>query len=274
MLVFDNLIMGFDMGASTDVEKDMSSGDGVNHLVVGCVGTKSLKGPELKDFEGPINDKFEKWFNALRKQRAKRKAMNLYGGGMWSAYMDAYDAMSSGSELWVVSAGLGFINGKDEIPGYNVTFKGGKENSVSTSVRKKREWWNMLTDENITSGCSSISELINSLGEDDFLTMVLGRDYYEAVYDDLERVNSGKDKPKADIALVGIKEEFGKYTPRVPKQLEEYVVPYRDYGKLREELDCSMIQVHPRTAERLITNYMKEGDLELDIDGLGDVYGT
>ncbi|OUJ18424.1 hypothetical protein AMET1_1340 [Methanonatronarchaeum thermophilum] len=228
----------------------------MHHLIVNCVGNKTQKGPQIKNYSENILQKPKKWIEDLQNQKYKKRAINLYQGSMWSTYIQAYKKLPEPKQLWIASAGLGLINAEDKVPGYNATFKPNQPNSVAKTQEEKTLWWSQITKNNNTDRANTIAKLTNRLNKNDLLITTMGKHYYQAIYNDLKNIKNTKPK----IGLIGIKKQNG-YIPKIPKHLEKNAIPYTDYRKLRKKLDCSMIQVHPKTTIKTIEYYKKTGKL-------------
>ncbi len=248
----------------------------MKYLIVSCVGTKVVDGPHLRDFQGrTIPELWEAWEEAVRSRAADGAlvpAISVYSGSLWDANLEAYaelQKLGSESQLWIVSAGLGLISGDARIPGYGVTFKPRKEDSVpkdatgQLAVRRNREWWRLLTGVALVDEPRTLSDLFNSLEPEDILVMAMGGDYYSAVYEDLKNA-----RPRGDVVLVGLKRTRWGLAPEIPSQLASKAIPYTDFRALRVSLGCKMTQVHAYTAMELIRHYRTEGDWNLRLNGL------
>jgi len=69
-----------------------------------------------------------------------------------------------------------------------------------------------------------IHELVNSAKSEDVVLITAGSDYYEAVVDDLDKIDTSKDLPK--LAIVGIQRINEHYTPDIPKKIHLFVKAY------------------------------------------------
>ena len=181
--------------------------------------------------------------------------------------MDAFRKINEPAKLWIMSCGYGFINSEEKISGYKATFKPREEDSLYhkgffsciSEDEVKKQWWNLLTKDRIidTNNPRTIHELANRSKEDDKFLIAAGSDYYEAIYDDLSKIDISNNPPK--IALVGIQRSFGGFNPKIPTQLEPFIQSYDNFSQVRELLGCSYIQVHPKSAEYLIEQFYNTG---------------
>lgn len=249
----------------------------MNHLVVSCVGSKTLGGPRLGDIQGEtIVERWSKWQEAVVERVNKgplAEAARVYTGSLWNAYLEVFrEFMQLGDEsrLWVVSAGLGLISGGDNIPGYGATFKQGEEDSVAkdftgqSATKWNRGWWRLLTGAGLVDRPLALSDILGSLEQGEVLMMVMGGDYHSAVYEDLKMARAS-----GQVVLVGFKRTKLGLEPEVPGHLGPSVVPYENYRALRESLGCNMIQVHAYTARELVWHYRLYRNWDLRLEGLG-----
>ena len=253
------------------------------NLVVTCVGSKNYKGPSVRNtiinlarrgIKDDVKELFNEWTNVLTQNIKSSpflyEAKEVYKGAMWNASIDAFNEINEDRQLWIMSCGFGFINSKEKISGYHATFKRRENDSLYDSdyfnrlknIDVTRQWWNVLTGIGIvkTNHPRSIHDLVNNSKPTDTVLIAAGSDYYEAIYDDLNKINVSDKHP--NLALVGIKRLNGKYEPHIPKKLEPYVQSYSNGKQLREFLGCSVIQVQSRSASYLIKQYNETGKLK------------
>jgi hypothetical protein len=258
------------------------------NLVVTCVGSKNYEGPSIKNaivnllhlgIRDDVNELFKEWQKMLVKhmnsQSFSPKARNVYKGAMWSASIDAFNRINGDRQLWIISCGFGFINSEEGISGYHATFKPRENDSLYNSnyfykfidTEVKKRWWNLLYERGIleTNYPKSIHELVNSSGPNDVILIAAGLDYYEAIFDDLSKIEHSKNLPK--LALVGIQRLYEKYKPSIPESLEQYIQSYSDGVKLQKFLKdefgaCNNVQMYPKSARYLIEQYNKTGILQ------------
>jgi hypothetical protein len=263
----------------------LREGECVFNLLVTCVGSKSREGPSIKDVlngllaNGKRNDidaLFTEWKKVLTQQMAApghlTEARWLYKGPLWNASMDAFNKIKQPRNLWVISCGFGLINSGQMLSGYKATFKLRESDSLfdrnffhgSDEDAVKRKWWNLLSQNGIldTSHPRSIHDLVNGSGPEDVVLVAAGKDYYEAIYGDLDRIDTSRNGPK--MAFVGIKRLYRGFEPDVPEKLKPFIQSYSDGIKLREFLGCGGIQIHSKSAEFLIDRYYKTGELKYE----------
>ena len=257
----------------------------VFNLVVTCVGSKNKEGPYIEKAAGNLIKKgvknsisalYNEWTILLEDYMSKEEyltqAEKLYKGPMWNASLDAFDSIEGTRNLWIISCGFGFISARDEVCGYHATFKSGKKfekesiysSGYFTMIKKinvMRSWWDYLTKNNIieTTQPHSIHELVNHSSKDDAVMIVAGKDYYNAIFDDLNQIQISRNLPK--LALIGIKRTQWGFEPEIPTHLSPYIQSYSDGTKLQAFLGCGGIQRHPKSAKYLIEQYNRTGNL-------------
>jgi hypothetical protein len=175
------------------------------NVIITCVAQKNVpKTVSILDEnikEGSVEFVFEQWKKILGGTKLKPvKAADLYMGLLWNRYMDLWGMISGktkNTKLWIISAGHGFIGSEEMIVPYNITFQNPQFDIPSVFSKVKidkskdskrealRKWWKLLTDDKADQKFNSISKLIKSGSEDDKYIIVAGRDYIDAVYDDL-----------------------------------------------------------------------------------------
>lgn len=185
------------------------------HLIVTCVAQKSAKRTVSILSEAissdEIDDVFHQWMYELGKSNlAPIKAKDLYVGQLWNSYLDIWGLLNNrlkNTKLWVISAGHGFISGDAHIVPYNITFQNSKYNTPSIFAKIKinsnayskrqalRRWWELLISTNNYNSPNSISKLTEMASGDDRFILIAGKEYIDAVYDDLRKaINNLKTK--------------------------------------------------------------------------------
>lgn len=257
------------------------------NLIVTCVSDKNYEGPSIqevitylcqKGIKDDVDKLFEEWKRMLIQYRDSSfppEARSVYKKAMWWASIDAFNEIIEDGRLWIISCGFGFINSEEKITGYHATFQTGKKDSLydlkyfqKLNHRDvKKQWWNLLTERGIieTDYPKSIHDLLNKSQSDDAFLLVAGKDYYEAIYDDLSKIEVSERLP--ELAFIGIKSLNGKFHPCIPDILEPYINSYKDWAKLRKFLKekfgkCNNTQVHPKAAQFIIRRYNETGKLK------------
>ncbi|MFC1746019.1 DUF6884 domain-containing protein [Candidatus Riflebacteria bacterium] len=190
------------------------------NLIVTCVSEKkttkchSILDSELK--RGSPKQVFEQWVEILQKSSYKKVvAKELYSGTLWKKCLDIHELVKchiGKCNLWILSAGYGLLNPMEEIIPYDITFQDSKDKipslltkiDYSEIINTKRmvlqSWWELLT-ENSPRNPKTIEELIKNAQKNDFFFFVLGKDYLDAVFQDLKR-GLGWSKDIYKIALI------------------------------------------------------------------------
>lgn len=257
------------------------------NLIVTCVGSKKYEGPTIKDaltslrqkgIRDDVNELFENWkkviFERIKSSNYLPKVHDVYKGSMWKASIEAFEEINEPKQLWIISCGFGLINSKEKITGYHATFKRGEEDCIYNKYyfptlgenEAKRQWWNLLIKKGVvkTGYPKSIHELVNNMGSEDVVMVVAGKDYYEAIFDDLSQIKTEEKQLK--LAFVGIKKENENYYPAIPTLLQPNIISYSDRSELLEFLKgifggCNQIQINPRAAQFVIRRYNKTSKL-------------
>lgn len=248
------------------------------NLVVTCVKSKKCENPKIGGiFEdllrnGIRNDTeklFEEWKSRLT-QHMKRenvhKSSDLYKGAQWKASKKAFEQIRRPRELWIISCGFGFINSEEKISGYCATFGRGEDSIYNRKYFRlqndvKKRWWALLIERGIlvTNHPKSIHELVNESKQDDVVLVVAGKDYYEAIYDDLDKIGDRKNLPK--LAFIST---YPKVT--IPNHLKVFLHLFNSkesQKQLKQKFDCcNKNQVLPNLARCVIEAYYKTGKLE------------
>jgi len=250
---------------------------------VTCVGSKNYEGPSIRNTLDALIERgkknyveglFREWKRTLLQHMHSSptlpEARSIYRGALWNASLEAFKRIQEPCNLWIMSCGFGFINAQEKISGYHATFKTGVEDSLFNSnyfnsMKKenvKKQWWNLLSDQGIieTTYPKSIHELVGSSNSKDVVLISAGSDYYEAIIDDLHKIDASQRLPK--LAFVGIQKMNGNYNPEMPKKLELFIQSYSSGVDLRKFLGCSAIQIHAKSATYLIEQYNRTGKLE------------
>lgn len=118
------------------------------NVIVTCSARKSrtpLPGLCTGDLtESSFESRLAAWVERLRSSDQEKRipARNLYMGDHWSAVKAL---MQEGQEkcvrVWIASAGCGLVTPETALPPYAATFSKRHGDSVATSVREARLWW-------------------------------------------------------------------------------------------------------------------------------------
>ena len=259
------------------------------NLIVTCVGSKKYEGPSIREavlnllgkgIRDDVNELYNEWNRLILKNIESssllRKANEIYKGPMWSASIDAFNEINEPKQLWIISCGFGFINSEEKITGYHATFKPGEKDSVYNKEyfnflgenEVKRQWWSILIKKGMINieRPKSIHELMNNSNPEDIFFVVAGKNYYEAIYDDLNEIKISEKTPK--LVFIGVKRNNGKYDPQIPGKLHAYISSFSNIWKLhnllkKEFRSCNLIQINSRAAQFIIKRYNERGQIQL-----------
>ncbi|EBB4329907.1 hypothetical protein CHZ20_25590, partial [Salmonella enterica] len=97
------------------------------HLITSCTKGKNHQGhvwPTLDiDPKQTPDDAAYAWSNIVDDARSNQAvpALSLYSGNHWSTAKEILNSTRN-LELWIISAGMGFLNSRDRVPSYEATF--------------------------------------------------------------------------------------------------------------------------------------------------------
>jgi Queuine tRNA-ribosyltransferase len=182
------------------------------NLIVTCVSQKkarkvqSIFDPNIET--GPLEKVFQQWIDTIKHSKLKRrKAIDLYKGHLWGANLEGWGIVKNqikDSQLWILSAGYGLIPADEKIIPYDITFQEPRNgipsihSRIEDNTNHKRDniqkWWKLLT-ESTDRTTSSIKSLIDNSNESDYFLMVVGKDYLDAVFNDLDEAIKSSSNP-------------------------------------------------------------------------------
>ncbi len=149
---------------------------------------------------GSAENVFNQWNQIIRSSHLKpRKAIELYKGPLWDSYRDAWGLINNrekAAHFWILSAGYGLIKAEDKIVPYDITFQEHRNGnpSILSKINKginqtkkdvSQNWWELLNSSN-DKHPASIKSLVENSTEDDLFLIILGKDYLDAVFNDLQ----------------------------------------------------------------------------------------
>jgi hypothetical protein len=153
------------------------------------------------------------WLRRLTAETEFHRADHLYKGRAFVTAREA--ARRLGADFGVISAGLGYVAGEAEIPGYDLTIRAGGAASVRSRVAGSfdtRAWWAAIRFGPFAT------DLRKDAAKRPIVMMALSRGYLELIADDL-LVIAGM--PSCGLRL------FGLSLDRVaPEALRRHVMPY------------------------------------------------
>jgi len=190
------------------------------HLIITCVSQKrARKVHSILDSNintGSLDYVFSQWRETLLKSKfKKKKAIELYKGSLWNSFLDAWGVVNNrekDAHLWILSAGYGLISAEEKIVPYDITFQEPRNGAPSiqmkvtgfngTNSRRNllQGWWDHLTKSTILKP-ASLTSLMKESNKDDYFLVVLGKDYLEAIFKDLQKGIKASKNPK-NIAVI------------------------------------------------------------------------
>lgn len=137
------------------------------HLITSCTKGKNHQGhvwPTLDiDPKQTPDDAAYAWSNIVDDARSNQAvpALSLYSGNHWSTAKEILNSTRN-LELWIISAGMGFLNSRDRVPSYEATFH---------QVPFRHDlWWKAITKSlGKHNRCATISQLMQSSPNDEYL---------------------------------------------------------------------------------------------------------
>jgi hypothetical protein len=163
-------------------------------LVAACSQRKHIRAEaalSLASVASAPDDRVREWRRRLARIPAPRQsAQDTYAGDHWHAVLDAYklaSAYSSGTELWVISAGYGLIPSDKRIKAYSATFATGNPDSVwrgrrdGERIERLQKWWHGLAHQ------VALEELLPTRGGGSML-IAAGAAYLTALDGDIDRL--------------------------------------------------------------------------------------
>lgn len=190
-------------------------------LITTCTNRKRESVPtELKASSlptGPQSTVLKEWHSRISASVPVGPASRVYCGRGFSEASRAHSEISG--DLWIISAGLGLISEKTNIPSYNITVT----NSGSDSILKKlnghqfifSEWWRDL---NLLNGTPNpISQLVRR-NHDQLFVIGLSRSYAKLIECDLLQL---RDIDLQRVRLIGL-----SLHPALDPVLHGLIMPY------------------------------------------------
>lgn len=190
-------------------------------VITSCTKRKRrLPGPSMgavPPTQGDLATFATAWTTWLRSQPTGPTAADYYCGTGFSCARRA--AHESKGRLYVVSAGLGLVDGSEPVVDYELTVTSGAEGSLANLLRSAgasaTEWWASL---NKASGLvDPLSALVRS--HNGLALIALPSVYCELVRADLSRLS-----PSEASRLRIFTSELGARS--IPEELQSFVMPY------------------------------------------------
>lgn len=173
------------------------------HLIVTCTRRKTLPaGETVFPDEDDAGKAYGTWLERLTKAGSASHpvtAGGLYTGQHWNRAAAA--AARAGAELWIISAGLGFLHTSDRVVPYDATF--------ASMPCCHRTMWERLTARPPTQRrCPSLTALMRDRPHDRFI-VAASPAYLQAVEDDLYAGREALASP-AQLTIVSSKGYRGR----------------------------------------------------------------
>jgi len=163
-----------------------------------------------------LNSTADQWANEIKLTEPSKQVIELYCGRGFSEFKKACESLGE-PESFVISAGLGLVNGNDFVPNYNLTIAPGTENSILKGAEfSALEWWQAI-NERRNSTTTPISDLIteNNIG---LVLIGVSKPYLSFISAELEALT---DQNLANVRLIGPVNNDG-----IPDKLKQILMPY------------------------------------------------
>lgn len=209
------------------------------HLITSCTKGKNHQSdiwPTLGiDSNQTPEDAAYAWSNIVDAARRNQAvpALSLYSGNHWSTAKDILKS-NRNLELWVISAGMGFLNSRDQVPSYEATFH---------QVPFRHDlWWKALTDSlGKYNRYATISQLMQSSPNDEYL-IAASPVYIAAVQKDILKGIESLTHPLTQLTIV----TSGAYAG----PLEEYII--KSSSRMMKDLECNMVCLNIKLAQYIL----------------------
>ncbi|MHA0273165.1 hypothetical protein [Enterobacter ludwigii] len=209
------------------------------HLITSCTKGKNHQSdvwPTLGiDSDQTPEDAAYAWSNIVNDARRNQAvpALSLYSGNHWSTAKDILKSTRN-LELWVISAGMGFLNSRDQVHSYEATFH---------KVPFRHDlWWKALTESlGKYNRCATISQLMQSRPNDEYL-IAASPVYIAAVQKDILKGIESLTHPLTQLTIV----TSGAYAG----PLEEYLI--KSSSRMMKDLECNMVCLNIKLAQYIL----------------------
>ncbi len=212
------------------------------HLITSCTKGKNHHGgfrPELNIRAGQEpEDAVASWMEVINRGQsaAQVPALSLYAGNHWSTAKEILRTTEN-LELWVISAGMGFLNSRDLVSAYEATF-----HDLPFSHSR---WWRELTNAfGKDNSVNSIEALMEERPWDDYV-IAASPVYISAVEED---ILSGSKKLRNSVAQLTVVTS-GAYSG----SLEPYLI--RSESRMMRELSSNMVCLNIKLAQYIIRSH-------------------
>lgn len=219
------------------------------HLITSCAKGKNKLTPDspaldIQEGTSPENA-LRLWLEQTQPGRNKTllAATDLYRGTHWSTAKEIQRSAQN-VELWVISAGMGFLHSSDMVVPYEATFH---QIPFSHAV-----WWQSLNNSFCTERrASSISNLMNLNPMDDYV--IAGSPVYiKAVEHDVQEGLKALQNPVKQLTIITSKAYSGL--------LEPYLI--RSHAGMLGEFNSNMVCLNIKLAQSLIAGRLDSKNVQ------------
>ena len=168
------------------------------HVVLSCTARKRASEPGFPRLRSvgraPVPDRVQQWAALVSTAPCRHVAADLYAGEYWQTGMRLASraGLAGQVRVSVVSAGLGLVGLRDEVPMYGATFAARHPDSVLATFdsaahnQLRRRWWDGLTRAEILGRHRPrrLADLAEH-GPDASVMVCIGRTYLDSVATDL-----------------------------------------------------------------------------------------
>jgi len=167
---------------------------------------------------GALSDVVAEWLGRVASASTKAAARDIYCG---RGFQEANQIWTkTRGQPWIVSAGLGLINGDEQIPSYGLTLAPEASDCIARKVDKfsAGDWWAAINAPRGT--CTPLSTLVRE-GGGELVVIALSEPYARLIGDDLQSLSSSDLRR---LRIVGPRQ--CRY---LPERLRPLVMPYSDH---------------------------------------------
>ena len=233
------------------------------NVIASCTALKRHS-PKARQTMATISTKrtatrFEEWKNRIDSVTGVVPAKDLYKGGYWSTMnsLTPPPREQSNINLWILSAGYGFIHSSQPVAPYSATFARGNPDSVihaETNTSDIAVWWSRLIELNTSKKMApaSIAQLAATNPKTPIVAAI-SPNYLLAVQEDLCAARDALSDPSLLIII--------STGTRSHKNLAENLVPVD--ARFQHVVGGSRTSLNARIAQWIISNTKHE---ELRVD--------
>ena len=160
------------------------------------------------------------WNRNVQKENPVMNAIDLYVGRGFSEIRKINTTPSI--ETWIISAGLGLVNGRSKVPSYNLTISSSAKDSILHKVSDvflAPQWWEQLNYA-LYGEKAPLCNLIEKYNDTNFIISI-PKTYLSLVLKDLGAL---KKKDKTRIRLIGIQNYQS-----IPSDFYDVWMPYTEH---------------------------------------------